>query len=474
MDWQLLLPGNTFLLGWVGLLFFTVLAEFAYRWVAGVASLRPDDADLEEPKQEISILRTLLWAALGLSLLSVPLVKGIDALGWSAHVLGWLHLVLRWAHIIIGIAWIGASFYFTFLENALNRTFQLRDELAGDLWAVHGGGFYYLEKYKGAPKKLPFKLHWFKYEAYFTWVTGIGLLWMVYYMNAASVMVDPAVSDMSPTQAVGLGVLSLVGGWLLYHGLCATPLLKKKTLFALLGFAIVTGISYLLSQYLSGRAAFMHVGALLGTIMAGNVFFVIIPAQKALVKAAKLGVPLDLERGKIAGLRSLHNNYITFPVLFVMISNHYPTTFGHEWNWVVLAILTLGSVAIKHFINLHERGKTPWYLVGLGIASLVALVILTAPKSLDAKALSGELTYADIDPIIKKHCVSCHAAKPTDPNYPEAPAGAMYDTPDQVRKLSAKIMERAVHTKSMPQGNTTGMTDEERQLLGAWIQSGMR
>lgn len=467
------LPGIEFMKYWLGGLVMALLVEFAYRWVKGLQNLRTEEPALDEPWREVSVARPLVWFIWLLSLPACSLWLWIQDLGWEQHVLSWFHLLFRWAHIIIGIAWIGASFYFTFLENALNRTYNLRPELAGNLWAVHGGGFYYLEKYKGAPEKLPFKLHWFKYEAYFTWVTGVGLLFMVYYMNAESMLLDATHSALSPEQAVTVGILTLVGSWLLYHGLCATPLLKKKTAFAVIGFVIVTAISYMLSQLFSGRAAFMHVGALLGTIMAGNVFFVIIPAQKELVRAAKAGVTPNLEKGRIAGLRSLHNNYITFPVLFVMISNHYPGTFGHGWNWVILALLTLGSVAIKHFINLHERGINRWRLVGIALVCLVTLIVVTAPKSLKAKAGSGELTYSDIQPIMQKHCMGCHSSKPTDPLYTEAPSGVMYDTPEQVRNYGQKILERAVHTESMPLGNKTGMTGEEREMLGVWIMSGM-
>lgn len=386
----------------------------------------------------------------------------------EAHVLDWLNLIVRWAHVVFGISWIGASFYFIFLENSLNRTEGLRDELAGNLWAIHGGGFYYVEKYKVAPQTLPKKLHWFKYEAYFTWLTGFLLLTIVYYLNAKSFMIDPAVNAISADTAVLIGLGSLLAGWLLYDMLCRTPLLKYPKWFGLIGFIIVTIMAWTLSHYLSGRAVFMHVGALLGTIMAANVFFVIIPSQKALVSAAKRNVPLDPTLGKLAGLRSLHNNYITLPVIFVMISNHFPVTFGPWFNWIILAILTLASVAVRHFINLHEKGRTVYRLILLAAIAIISLLIVTAPKRPTA-GTGKPVTFAEANTIIQKRCVQCHSSKPTDDVQLTAPNGIMFDTKEQMLQHAERIYVRAVQTKTMPQGNKTGITDEEREMLGNWI-----
>ncbi|REJ83076.1 MAG: hypothetical protein DWQ44_01910 [Bacteroidetes bacterium] len=390
--------------------------------------------------------------------------------GTEAHVLEWMNLVFRWAHVILGISWIGASFYFIFLENSLNRTENLRDELAGNLWAIHGGGFYYVEKYKVAPEKIPQHLHWFKYEAYFTWLTGCILLVLVYYINAKSVLVDPAVSDISPLNAILLSVGTLVAGWFCYDFLCKTKLLEKKKTFALTGFSIVILISFFLSQFLSGRAAFMHVGALLGTIMAGNVFFTIIPSQKALVKAAKLGLPLDPTLGKTAGLRSLHNNYITLPVIFIMISGHFPTTYGNAFNWAVLAGLTLASVAVRHYINLYEKGRNAFWILPFSFIALISLVIVTAPKKTE---IGGEpASFTEVSAVIQKRCQSCHAQKPSDPEHATAAGGVILESPDQIRNMADRIMVRVVQTKTMPQGNKTEITEEERELLGRWISQG--
>jgi uncharacterized membrane protein len=424
----------------------------------------------DDIKEELGTSKAIFFWSIPLLIVGYGLYHLIVHLGWQAHVMDWLNLLIRWFHVVIGIAWIGASFYFIFLENSLNRTENLRDELAGNLWAVHGGGFYYLEKYKTAPKILPKTLHWFKYEAYFTWLTGIFLLMIVYYLNAESFMIDPAVSSISPSTAICIGIGTLIFGWIVYDLLCRSPLLAKKKTFALIGFGILVGISIFLTHFLSGRAAFIHIGALLGTIMVGNVFFVIIPAQKALVKAAKAGLPVNPELGKYAGLRSLHNNYTTLPVIFIMISNHFPSTFGGGWNWLILSILILGSVAIRHYINMHEKGQNLIWLLPIGAISIFAAVIISAPKSISTSG--DKIRYAQVEPIFQQRCVSCHASQPTDEVTKVAPAGTMFETYDQCFRHKDKILNRAVETKTMPQGNKTKITEEERELLGKWIKQG--
>jgi len=432
-----------------------------------------DTEDLKESIKEIALYRSVV-VILGLMCIAA---YGIYYLaiwaGIGPHVLDWLHLVIRWAHVVFGIAWIGASFYFIFLENSLNRTENLRDELAGNLWAIHGGGFYYIEKYKIAPGEIPKTLHWFKYEAYFTWLTGIVLLLLVYYFNAKAYMLDPAVSNISSGTAIIIGIGTLIIGWFIYDFLCKTSLLQRKKTFAFVGFAIVTLIAYILSHLLSGRAAFMHVGALIGTIMVGNVFFTIIPSQKAMVRAAKKGFPLDPNLGKYAGLRSLHNNYMTLPVIFVMISNHFPATFGPAFNWIVLSVLTLASVAVRHFINLHEQGRHAKWMLPFAAIALIAMVIVTSPSKV--KLSSNEIvTFSEVQPIIQKRCVSCHSQNPTDDTQTISPNGVMFDTPDEIHKMAERIMVRAIQTKTMPQANKTEMTEEERELLGRWIQQGAK
>lgn len=432
------------------------------------------DEEIWDYMEELGAVKSLLLWSLPSLVFGYGIYLAVQALGWQAHVMDWLNLLVRWFHVVIGIAWIGASFYFIFLENSLNRTENLREELAGNLWAVHGGGFYYLEKYKTAPKVIPKTLHWFKYEAYFTWISGIGLLFIVYYLNAESFMIDPSVADISPATAVAIGIGTLLFGWLVYDGLCRSSLLAQKKTFALVGFAILTGISFFLTQFLSGRAAFIHVGALLGTIMVGNVFFVIIPAQKALVKAAKAGRLVDPEIGKYAGLRSLHNNYTTLPVIFVMISNHFPSTFGSGINWLVLAILIVGSVAVRHFINMHEKGEVLTWMLPIGAISILAAVIITAPKKPGPPVEGEAVTFAQVEPIFKQRCQTCHSSHPTDDVNTVAPAGVMFETVEQCQKMKDKILNRVVQTKTMPQGNKTKISDEERELIGRWIEGGAK
>ena len=435
-----------------------------------------NQSDIEEIKesiQELTLIRKVITWGIVCIFLAYGIYLLVDHYGIGAHVMDWVHLIFRWAHVILGISWIGASFYFIFLENSLNRTENLRDELAGNLWAIHGGGFYYVEKYKIAPGELPKKLHWFKYEAYFTWLTGIILLTLVYYFNAKTFMIDPDVAKISPAASILIGIGTLIFGWLVYDFLCRTPLIQLKKTFAIIGFLIITLISFFLSHFLSGRAAFIHVGALIGTIMAGNVFFVIIPAQKAMVKAAKHGQPLDPNLGKYAGLRSLHNNYMTLPVIFVMISNHFPATFGNAFNWAVLAGLTLASVAVRHYINLHEKGQHAAWMIPFAAIALIALVIVTAPTPSSRKS-SAPVAFSQVQPIFKARCQNCHSANPTDDVQKVAPGGVMFDTPEQIQKMSARILIRAVQTKTMPQANKTGITEEERELIGLWIDQGAK
>lgn len=412
----------------------------------------------------------LFWAVLA-GFLAYVAVKGTPMQGYAME---WLNLALRWTHVIAGIMWIGASFYFIFLENNLNRVHGLREELAGNLWAIHGGGFYYLEKYKVAPKVIPKDLHWFKYEAYFTWLSGFALLFVVYYADAKAFMVDPVVADISPAASIGIGAASLVLGWVIYDAMCRSRLILRQDLFALVGTIILTVMAYALTHLLSGRAAYIHVGALLGTIMVGNVFFTIIPSQKALVKAARTGMPLDASLGKKAGQRSLHNNYITLPVVFVMISNHFPSTFGHAWNWVVLMVIVVASAGIKHYWNLLDRGKHRPVILVMSLLALIVMGMAISPAFEDTLDAAVPTSFEEANAVIQARCVQCHSASPTDDQWTTAPNGVMYDTPAQIVAMSDKIMQRAVRTHTMPQGNKTGMTEEERTILKRWILQGAK
>jgi uncharacterized membrane protein len=373
-------------------------------------------------------------------------------------------------HVTFGIAWIGASFYFVFLENALNRTDNVRDELAGDLWAVHGGGFYYLEKYKVAPKTIPKHLHWFKYEAYFTWVSGFALLFIVYYFNASAMMIDTAVARISAGQAIAISIGSFLAGWLAYDALCRSPLRKNTWGFTLAGVILLIGFAYFYSSVFSGRAAYIHFGAMIGSLMVANVFFVIIPSQKAMVNAARKGIAPDPQKGKNALFRSIHNNYFTLPVLFVMVSNHFPSTFSHQYQWVVLSAITLGAAGIKHWLNLRERGQLSVWVMPVSVLILLASAYVTRPKS--STQACQQVEYAEIHAIVQTRCISCHSSRPTDNIYTAPPNGVVYDTPEDISKKKELILQRVVVTHTMPLNNKTGMTPEEREAVRCWIEQG--
>jgi len=400
--------------------------------------------------------------------------------GWEAYAREWLNLLVRWLHIIYGIAWIGASFYFIFLENALERH-GVRADLAGNIWTIHGGGVYYLEKYKSAPKRLPPFLHWFKWDAYLTWVTGFLLLVVVYYTNAETTLLRPG-SSLTGTQGVLISLGSLIGAWLLYVALSSTGLLRRPAAFLAVGGVLIALITWGLSQVFSGRGTFIHVGAMLGTIMAANVFFVIIPSQKKLVKAAQKGKSLDPAFVAWVQLRSRHNNYLTLPVLYTMISNHFPMTYSTPLGWLILLLLFVAGVSVRHFINVTEKehhdtvekgGAMPYLLVAAAGAVFIAFLI-AAPRGSTANADAPKVEFVRANQIVQERCTVCHAAKPTQPGFASAPAGLALDTPEQIAAHAQDIKRTSVDSDYMPLGNVTGMTEQEREELGAWIAQGAR
>ena len=426
----------------------------------------------EEKKEQTGWIQGWIYAAIVFTIIAIIasiyfMVKGTV---YEGHLMEWLNIAVRVMHITFGIAWIGASFYFVFLENALNRTEDVRDELAGNLWAVHGGGFYYLEKYKLAPKTIPKHLHWFKYEAYFTWVSGFALLFIIYYFNASAMLIDTNVMKLTAAQAIGISIGSFIVAWLLYDLLCKSPLRKKSLLFALAGIIILIGFAYFYSHVFSGRAAFIHFGAMIGGIMVANVFFVIIPSQKAMVSAAKKGIMPDPQKGKNALFRSIHNNYFTLPVLFVMVSNHFPSTFGNQYQWIVLAAISIGAAGIKHWLNIREQGRLSVWILPVSVLVLLAVAYVTAPQASTTKC--KEVSFAEVNTVIQQRCASCHSSRPTDDVYTVAPNGVKYDTPPEIVAKKELIMQRVVVTKTMPQNNKTNMTPEERDVIRCWIEQG--
>ena len=392
----------------------------------------------------------------------------------ESYLLDWLQLGVRWLHMIAGIAWIGASFYFVWLNNNVRKPDEPNapdGEKDGEVHAIHGGGFYRVQRYALAPKELPRDLHWFKWEAYTTWLSGISLLILVYYLNPQVYLVDKGVANLESWVAITIGAGFLVAGWIVYDLLQRSPLGKNQLAFGSVFFALVIAASWYLCHTFGGRAAYLHIGAMLGTIMVGNVFFTIIPSQRELVLAKEQGRAPEKKMAEAAKNRSLHNNYITLPVLFIMISNHYPMTFSHEYNWAILGAISLGGALIRHWFNLRGQGKSaPWLWVVSAVV-FIAVIALTAPKKRD---LGPTVSFKDANAIIQKHCVGCHAEKPTDAVFKIAPNGVKYDTPQQISAMAAKIKQRAVETTSMPFANKTNMTKEERDLLGRWIDQGAK
>jgi uncharacterized membrane protein len=387
----------------------------------------------------------------------------------ESYLQDWLSLLLRWAHFITGVAWIGASFYFNWLENHLQRQ-NVKDPLAGDLWAVHGGGFYYLQKYKLAPDQLPATLHWFKWEAYFTWLTGFALLCTIYYWNAGLFMVDRAVADITPQFAVVLGLTSLVASWLFYDLLCRSSVGKKPFVTAVLIFSWFAVLAWLLCQFLSGRAAYMQVGAAMGTLMVANVLFVIIPSQKELVAAVTGGRTPDAGQARDALQRSRHNNYFTLPVLFIMISTHYASTFGHSWNWLVLLIISLAGVGIRHWFNIRHLEDHQKWVLPVSLLLLAGLIFFMRPGAPPVPAdASGVPTSELAFSVIQARCVACHATEPAHPGFSAAPMGITLDDISALNGNDERVYQTVVVSRSMPLANTTGMTDEERDLIAQWF-----
>lgn len=398
--------------------------------------------------------------------------------------LDWISLFVRWFHVVAGVAWIGASFYFIWLDNNLREppAWKKQKGIKGDLWAVHGGGFYEVAKYAYGPEQLPEKLHWFKWEAYSTWLSGIALLILVYYLGASAYLIDPAVKAMSPTMAVGLGIGFIAGGFVMYELACRSPLGNKALFFAICLAAFIAFMCWLSTQWFSGRGAYIHVGALVGTIMVANVFLVIMPSQRKMVNAVSNGLDIDPKWGAGAKLRSVHNNYFTLPLLFIMISNHYPQTYQHEMNWLVLVLIMAISAWIRHFFNLKHQGQHKPGILVSGAAAMALLAVWASwPQAVpqqqaaytsttntmhDGQALSEQELAVQM--LIGKHCVSCHAASPTDDVFKVAPLGVKLDSWGAISRYKASIINRTTVTKDMPFLNKTNMTQAERQLLADW------
>lgn len=383
----------------------------------------------------------------------------------------WLELVLRWTHVIVGIAWIGSSFLFMWLDSHLEAPDPPRKGVEGELWMTHSGGFYVVEKMRLAPEEVPKTLHWFKWEAAFTWMTGMLLLGLIYYLGAELYLIDASVADLTRGEAVVIGLAVLAVGWLVYDGLYRSPLRERGVLVEAMGFALLVALSWGLAQIFSARGAYMHVGAMLGTIMAANVWAIIIPTQKKLVEATRGGEVLDPGLAFKAKQRSIHNNYMTLPVVFIMMSAHYPATFGHEHGWAVLiALFVVGAVA-RHWFNLRNAGTPRIWPIPAAAGVMLALIYFTLPER-GVGEDDEPVTFAQAYDVIARHCVSCHAAKPANEDFDEPPNDVAFDTAAQIRAHAGKIMAVSVLTQTMPLGDETAMTEAERRVLGAWIAQG--
>ena len=389
----------------------------------------------------------------------------------EAYLLDWLNLLVRWLHVITGVAWIGASFYFIWLDNHLEAP---RDPavdakgVGGEVWSVLGGGFYLAQKYKLAPPQLPERLHWFKWEAYTTWLSGMFLTALLYWYGAEVYLIDRAVADFSAPEAVAIAIAFIVGGWIVYDLLCKSPLARDTRVFGVILLLLTAALAWGLCELFSGRGAYLHFGAVLGTIMVANVFFVIIPGQKRMVAAAERGEAPDPIHGERGKQRSVHNTYFTLPVLFVMTSNHFAMAYGHEYNWLILIAISLAGALIRIYFVARHKGKASLLPVVFAVAILIAVAVAIAPRPQAAGA--GEVSFSQVRNVMNARCTSCHSDAPVHPAFPVAPLGIVFDTQEQIVNEAERIYQQTVVTRVMPIGNLTSMTEEERQIIATWYQ----
>lgn len=387
----------------------------------------------------------------------------------------WLSAIIRWLHVIAGIAWIGSSFYFIHLDLSLKAREGLPSGVKGDAWQVHGGGFYQMIKFLVAPARMPDELTWFKWEAYTTWLSGFGLLVVIYYFNADLFLIDKSVWEMSAPAAAAVAFLSLAASWVIYEILCRSPLGKREVALALVGYAFLVALTYAFTHVFSGRGAFTQIGAVVGTVMVANVFVIVIPFQRKTVAALIAGHEPDPAWGAIGKQRSVHNNYLTLPVVFLMLSNHYPLFFATKYNWLIVAIVLLIGPVIRHFFNSRHQGKgSPWWTWVVAAAGMIAIAWLSAAGPRNAKAGAPPATpkFAVVTDIVLSRCSMCHTAEPVWTGIATAPNGIKLDEPAQIKLHARLIAINAVKSNAMPPGNVTEITPEERQVLAAWIAAG--
>lgn len=395
----------------------------------------------------------------------------------------WLSFGVRWLHVITGIAWIGSSFYFVALDLGLRKHANLPAGAHGEEWQVHGGGFYHIQKYLVAPAAMPEHLTWFKWESYATWLSGFAMLAIVYYAGADLFLIDRNVLDVSAPTAIAISLASLALGWLLYDLLCKSPLGNHDTLLMIVLYAIVVFMAWGYTQLFTGRAAFLHLGAFTATIMSANVFMVIIPNQKIVVADLIAGRTPDPKYGKIAKTRSTHNNYLTLPVLFLMLSNHYPLAFGTQFNWVIASLVFMIGVLIRHYFNSNHarKGNPTWTWLVAGILFVIIMWLSTVPKVLTgeqaamapspaAQRFASSEHFPAVRDTVLGRCAMCHANEPSYEGIYVAPKGVVLETDATIAEHAREIYLQAGRSHAMPPGNVTAITDEERKLLVAWFE----
>ncbi|WOB09984.1 urate hydroxylase PuuD [Piscinibacter gummiphilus] len=391
-----------------------------------------------------------------------------------SHLLDWLNLLLRWAHVITGVAWIGASFYFVALDNSLTPPADAKERekgIGGELWAVHGGGFYHQQKYPVSPAVLPERLHWSMWESYSTWLTGFALFTVLYLFNASTFLIDKSVHDWSPAAAVSAALGFFVGFWLIYDGICRVFGQRKNgdAIVGMLVFVFVVFASWLSCQLFAGRAAFLLVGAMLATTMSGNVFFWIIPGQRKVVAALRAGQPVDPVHGKRGKQRSVHNTYFTLPVLFTMISNHYGFLYAGQNNWVVLVVMMLAGALIRQsFVQRHKAHATgqpvPWWYAMVGVVLLAGVFSATMPSVQAPSAEATPVSFAEVQKVVGERCVMCHSEQVVN-------KAIQLHTPELIERNAQAVYQQAVVLKLMPLNNATQMTDAERALIKRWYEA---
>ena len=386
-----------------------------------------------------------------------------------------LDLVIRWVHVVAAILWIGNSMLWNWIDRNLETGSRSGAEAGaiGHIWLLHSGAFYYMEKTLLAGRGLPEPLHWFKWQAYTTWITGALLLVIVYYAAGGALLLGPE-RVVSGTNAILIGAGLIVVAWPVYNVLWRLPLMRRRAVSGVLGIALILALAFVLTRIFSGRAAFLHVGAVLGTIMAGNVRQVIMPSQRQLVAAVAAGQGADPQLADRAKRHSIHNNYITYPVIILMLSSHFPGVYGHSQNWLLLGVLVLAGAASRHFLNI--RFTAPRWWIGLGATAVTTIAILylangRAPAAQPA-AVAGTVSFDDARRIIDRRCAACHSATPSDRTFGVMPGGVSFDTPEDIQRWQPRILQRAVHDRTMPPANKTGMTEQERKALRSWIAGG--